>query len=216
MRVTVRLEGNAPYSFRKKEKAVSRSLALRFRLIMLSILFLAALISAIRSGQERSAKAFAQSDLDRATIPTGYVLQPNEGETLQRPGGQIVIKADPRTGSGRLAVGSQQLYVGAGIRVHRHEGEDEVLWVQDGSGTAIIGDTRKPVEKGAFVYIPQGVWHGVENPQNEMRLLWIVSPPGLENFFREVGTPPGVEPRKLTPEQLNDVARKHGTSFKTQ
>jgi len=195
---------------------MSKSLALRLRVSVLSTLFLAALLAAIRSGQDEPAKAFAQSNLAKPVIPKGYVLQPNEGETLQRPGTQIVIKADPRTGSGRLAAGTQQLYIGSGIRVHRHEGEDEVLWIQDGSGTAIIGDTRKRVEKGAFVYIPQGVWHGVENPQNEMRLLWIVSPPGLENFFREVGTPPGVEARRLTPEQLSDIARKHGTNFKTQ
>ena len=85
-----------------------------------------------------------------------------------------------------------------------------------GSGTAIIGDMRKTVEKGTFVYVPQGVWHGLENPKDEVRLLWMVSPPGLENFFREVGTPPGIEPRKLTPDQLNDIARNHGTSFKIQ
>jgi mannose-6-phosphate isomerase-like protein (cupin superfamily) len=195
---------------------MSKSLALRFRLMVLSLVLLAALLSAFGYRHGTPARVWAQSDLRKPDAIQGYVLQANEGETLQRPGGQIVIKADPRTGSGRLAVGTQQLYVGSGIRLHRHEGEDEVLWIQEGSGTAIIGDTRKTVDKGAFVYVPQGVWHGLENPKNEVRLLWMVSPPGLENFFREVGTSPGIEPRKLTPEQLNDIARKHGTSFKTQ
>jgi len=190
------------------------SLAICFRVIVLSIFCTAGLLSIVRSGRQTSAKAFDQSALAKSDPTAAYVLQPNEGEALQRPGGQIVIKADPRTGAGRFAVGTQQLYIGTGIRVHRHEGEDEVLWIQEGRGTAIIGDTRKAVEQGSFVYVPQGVWHGVENPAGEMRLVWIVSPPGLEGFFREVGTPPGTEPRKLTPEQLNDIARKHGTSFR--
>jgi len=194
---------------------MSKPLALRFRLIVLSALFVVSLLAATGYRRETPAGVRAQSGPGRQAA-AAYVLQANEGEILQRPGGQIVIKADPRTGSARLAVGTQQLYTGSGIRIHRHEGEDEVLWIQEGSGTAIIGDSRKAVEKGAFVYVPQGVWHGLENPNGEVRLLWMVSPPGLENFFREVGTPRGREPRKLTPEQLNDIARKHGTSFKTQ
>lgn len=193
---------------------MSKSLAMGFRIIALFIFCVAALLSIMRSGRHTSAKGFNQSALAR-TVPAGaYIVNPNEGERLQRPSGQIVIKADPRTGASRLAAGTQQLNIGAGIRVHRHEAEDEILWVQDGSGTAIVGETRKAVERGSFVYVPQGVWHGIENPGGEMRLLWIVCPPGLEGFFREVGSLPGAELRKLTPEQLNDIARKHGTSFK--
>jgi len=195
---------------------MSKSSAWRFRVIILTAVFLAALLSAIRHRRETLGEAWMKSDLGKRAAVNGYVLQANEGETLQRPGGQIVIKADPRTGSDRLAAGTQQLYVGSGIRLHQHEGEDELLWIQEGSATAIVGDTRTTVAKGAFVYVPRGVWHGLENPKDEVRLVWIVSPPGLESFFREVGTPPGTEPRKLTLEQLNDIARKHGTSFKTQ
>ena len=192
---------------------MSKSLAMGFRIIILLIFCVAGLFSIVKSGRETSAKAFDQSGSAKS-VPTAYVLQPNDGERLQRPSGEIVIKADPRTGASRLAAGTQQLNIGAGIRVHRHEAEDEILWVQDGSGTAVVGETRKTVERGSFVYVPQGVWHGIENPGGEMRLLWIVCPPGLEEFFREVGSAPGTELKKLTPEQLNDIARKHGTSFK--
>src|SRR5262245_62064488 len=167
---------------------MSKPLALRFRLIMLSALFVVSLLAANGYRRERPAAVWAQPSAG-SQADGAYVRKANEGEILQRPGGQIVIKADPRTGSGRLAIGTQQLYTGSGIRLHRHEGEDEVLWIQEGSGTAIIGDSRKSVEKGAFVYVPQGVWHGLENPNGEVRLLWMVCPPGLENFFREVGTP---------------------------
>ena len=144
----------------------------------------------------------------------GYVLGPNEGEHLIRNAGSLFIKVGPAQGSDSMALGTQQLPVGAGIRVHQHHEADEVLFVLEGSGFGILGETRTPVEKGSAIYIPKGAWHGVENPDSELLLLWVVAPPGLEAFFREVSSTPGAPPRQLTHEQLNDIARKHGVTFK--
>jgi len=178
-------------------------------------IFSAVLLAAIAVGNPSRRQTSIETVQSSSPQPqkTGYVLHTSEGETLLRPTGKIVIKVDPKMGSTRLAMGTQQLNAGSGIRVHRHEHEDEVLFIQEGGGTAILGEARKTVEAGTIIYIPRGVWHGVENP-NEMDLLWVVTPPGLEGFFREVGTSPGTPPRTLTPEQLNDIARKHGTRFK--
>ena len=180
-------------------------------------IFLAVLLASLVVGNlSRKGIAIEAASQSASSGPekTGYLLHANEGEMLLRPTGKIVIKVDPRTGSTRLAMGTQQLNAGTGIRVHRHEHEDEVLFVQEGGGTAILGDARKTVEAGTTIYVPQGVWHGVENPGNEMHLLWVVTPPGLEGFFREIGTPPGAPLKALTPAQLSDIARKHGTGFK--
>ena len=144
----------------------------------------------------------------------GYVLGPNEGEHLIRNAGSIFIKVGPARGSDSLALGTQQVPVGVGIRVHQHHEADEVLFVLEGTGFGILGDTRAPVEKGSAIDIPRGAWHGVENPDRELLLLWVIAPPGLEAFFREVSSAPGAPPRQLTPEQLNDIARKHGIAFK--
>lgn len=142
------------------------------------------------------------------------MLGPNEGEHLIRNAGNLFIKVGPARGSDNMALGTQQLPVGAGIRVHQHHEADEVLFVLEGSGFGILGDTRTPVEKGSAIYIPKGAWHGVENPDSELLLLWVVAPPGLEAFFREVSSAPGAPPKQLTPEQLNDIARKHGVQFR--
>ena len=142
------------------------------------------------------------------------MLGPNEGEHLIRNAGSLFIKVGPAQGSDSMALGTQQLPVGAGIRVHQHHEADEVLFVLEGSGFGILGDTRTPVEKGSAIYIPKGAWHGVENPDSELLLLWVVAPPGLEAFFREVSSAPGAPPKQLTHEQLSDIARKHGVQFK--
>jgi mannose-6-phosphate isomerase-like protein (cupin superfamily) len=144
----------------------------------------------------------------------GYVLGPTEGEHLIRNAGSILIKVDPSRGSNSMALGTQQVPVCTGIPVHQHQEADEVLFVLEGTGLGILGDTRMLVEKGSAVFIPKGAWHGVENPDSELLLLWVVAPPGLEAFFREVASAPGAPPRQLTREQLNEIAQKHGMQFK--
>jgi quercetin dioxygenase-like cupin family protein len=145
----------------------------------------------------------------------GYVLGPTEGEHLIRNTGSIYsIKVDPRRGSNSMALGTQQVSIRAGIQVHQHQEADEVLFVLEGTGFGILDDTRTPVEKGSAIYIPKGVWHGVQNPDSELLLLWVVAPPGLETFFREVSSAPGAPPKQLTREQLNEIAQKHGIQLK--
>jgi mannose-6-phosphate isomerase-like protein (cupin superfamily) len=144
----------------------------------------------------------------------GYVLGPTEGEHLIRNGGSLFIKVDPGGGSNNMALWTQQILIRAGIPVHQHNEADEVLFVLEGTGFGILGDTRMSIEKGSAVYVPTGVWHGVENPDSELLLLCVVAPPGVEAFFREVGSAPGAPPKQLTREQLNEIAQKHGMRFK--
>lgn len=147
-------------------------------------------------------------------VKQGYVLGPTEGEHLLRNAGSIFIKVDPSRGSNNMALGTQQVPIRAGIPVHQHNEADEVLFVLEGDGFGILGDTRMSVEKGSAIYVPTGVWHGVENPDSELLLLWVVAPPGVEAFFREVSSAPGAPPKQLTREQLNEIAQKHGMQFK--
>jgi quercetin dioxygenase-like cupin family protein len=144
----------------------------------------------------------------------GYALGPRDGEPLVGPNGGILIKVDPRTGSAHLAMGTQQVLPGKGIQVHQHAQEDEILFVHGGEAVGIVGETRSRLEPGSTVYIPKGVWHGVENPAGEVNLVWVVSPPGLEDFFRDTRSTPGAPPKTLSAEQLEDIRRKHGMRVK--
>jgi len=159
----------------------------------------------------------------------GFVLGPDEGEHLIRSGaqaappgeassragaGSIFIKVDPRGGSQYLSLGTQHLPPTTGIRVHRHVGSDEVLFVLDGTGVGILDDARFPLEKGSCMFIPKGAWHGIENPDSELWLLWVVTPPGLDRLLREIASPAGSPARQLTVEQLNAIAARHGQEFR--
>jgi mannose-6-phosphate isomerase-like protein (cupin superfamily) len=144
----------------------------------------------------------------------GYVLGPNEGEHLIRNAGSLFIKVDPTKGSSNMALGTQQVPIRAGIPVHQHHEADEVLFVLEGTGFGILGDARTRIEKGSAIFVPTGVWHGIENPESELLVLWVVAPPGVEGFFREVSSAPGVPAKQLTREQLDNIAQKHGMQFR--
>ena len=144
--------------------------------------------------------------------PAGYVLGPNEGEALTRGPTTIRVKVDPLRGSRNMAAGTQLLPKGAGIPVHQHTGMDELLYVLEGSGSGLLGEASAPLEKGSAIFIPKGAWHGVQNPDADLLILWVVAPPGLEAYFREASPKPGSQ--ALTREQVQEIARKYGTTFK--
>jgi quercetin dioxygenase-like cupin family protein len=146
----------------------------------------------------------------------GYVFGPNEGEHLIhfRDYGNIFIKLGSATGSENLALGTQQVMVRTGIPTHRHFKMEEAFYVLEGSGIFILNDVRHSFEKGGTIFIPKNSWHGLENPDHEVLLLWVVSPAGLDGFFRETCNPPGAPPKQLTREQIKEIARKYATEFK--
>jgi quercetin dioxygenase-like cupin family protein len=152
----------------------------------------------------------------QAATPQGYVLGPDGGDHLVhfRNPGNIFIKVDPVKGSNNLALGTQQVPVGAGIPIHRHFEMDEAFYVLEGAGTFMLNDQPYAFEKGGTIFIPKNAWHGFSNPEHELLLLWIVTPTGLDGIFRETCNPPGVPKKQLTKEQINEIARKYGTEFR--
>ena len=144
------------------------------------------------------------------------MLGADEGEHLVhfRDHGSIIIKLVAATGSPNHAMGMQQVMVGTGIPIHRHVTMDEAFRVLEGSGTVILNDVRHSFERGATIFIPENTWHGFENPDHELLLLWTATPSGLDGFFRETCSPPGVPSKALTREQIREIARKYYMEFR--
>jgi quercetin dioxygenase-like cupin family protein len=153
---------------------------------------------------------------EQMNAPHGYVLDAAAGEHLIhfRDHGNIFIKAGAATGSDRLALGTQQVTRGAGIPVHRHLEMDEAFYILGGSGTVLLNDTPHACETGGTIFIPRLTWHGFQNPDHELTLLWITSPTGLDGFFRETCSAPGEPPKHFTHEQINQIALKYKTEFR--
>jgi quercetin dioxygenase-like cupin family protein len=152
----------------------------------------------------------------QAAARQGYVLRSTEGEHLVhfRDHANIYIKIGSATGSDGLALGTQQVTLGAGIPIHRHLRMDEAFYVLEGGGVLTLNDVPHTFEKGGTIFIPRNTWHGFSNPDHELLLLWIMAPAGLDGFFRDTCNPPGVPPKQLTREQIREIALKYGTEFR--
>ena len=152
----------------------------------------------------------------QTSAQAGLVLGPGDGEHLIhfRDRGNVIIKFGAATGSTNVAMGTQQVMAGSGIPVHRHFKMDEAFSVLEGSGAVTLNDVRHPFEKGATIFIPKDTWHGFENPDHELLLLWVVTPAGLDGFFRETCNPVGVPPKQLTREQIREIAKRYDTEFR--
>jgi mannose-6-phosphate isomerase-like protein (cupin superfamily) len=61
---------------------------------------------------------------------------------------------------------------------NRHRGADQWLFVESGSGVAIVNDRRVPLRKGSLVLIERGDRHQIENiGRTPLRTLNIYVPP---------------------------------------
>ena len=88
--------------------------------------------------------------------------------------------------------------------VHRHHLEDEFTYVVSGRVGALLGDQEVVAEQGDLLFKPRGQWHTFWNAGDEpAAVLELISPAGLERFFRWLGELDAFP----EPEVLAEVAR---------
>lgn len=129
------------------------------------------------------------------------VLGPEDGESLWQPlpsTGYVTNKITPYNSPyDDFSTGIQVLEPGRHVRRHAHERSHELLFCYRGTGYAEIDERRHEIAEETMILVGRGVQHKVVNTGAEpMRLLWLICPAGLEDWFRAIGRPrrPG-EPR---------------------
>jgi quercetin dioxygenase-like cupin family protein len=132
----------------------------------------------------------------------GYVLGAIDGERMFNSSGEVVVKVDPSRSSNDLSLGTQLVPPGIGIPRHVHAHWDEVIYVLDGGGIVTLNDEQVPLQKGATIFVPKGVWHGFENPDTELFILWLAPAPGQAEFFRAISNRPGEPAKSLSRAQV--------------
>lgn len=91
--------------------------------------------------------------------------------------------------------------------MHMHTNEDEFTYVLAGTFAAILVDQEIEAGPGDLVFKPRGEWHTFGNPGDvPTRVLEIISPAGLEQFFRLVDAPEAQQ----DPEKIAEMAARIG------
>jgi len=86
--------------------------------------------------------------------------------------------------------GIQVLPPGCSVREHGHRQNHELIFIYEGTGRAEIETDTYELVPGTTVLFGRYARHLIENTGDvDLRLFWVFTPPGLENWFRAIGRP---------------------------
>jgi mannose-6-phosphate isomerase-like protein (cupin superfamily) len=150
-----------------------------------------------------------------------FALEPGEGEAWWWFGGLATIKATREQTGGRYTLVEilvPEFPAEEGL-LHVHHFEDEGFYVLEGEMTFYVGDQTIKAQPGSFLFGPKDVPHAFTVESGPARLLFILSPAGMEGLIREMGEPaqsltipppPEEPPDEAEMERLMAIAARYG------
>jgi mannose-6-phosphate isomerase-like protein (cupin superfamily) len=116
-------------------------------------------------------------------LPSGVIaLQPDGGRAYAMKTMRAVFKADGEETGNRYSISEWWLDpMQPGPGAHKHDANEDMFYVLEGTASILIGDHWIDAPKGSFVRIPAGVMHDFENrTASRIGLLNIFMPGGFE------------------------------------
>ena len=95
----------------------------------------------------------------------------------------LTLYATAEQTGGAFSLMEERLPKGAEPPPHVHHREDESFLVLDGSLTVRVGDRTFRVSAGGFVFCPREVPHVLTVESDEVRMLTLCTPGGVEKLF---------------------------------
>jgi quercetin dioxygenase-like cupin family protein len=148
------------------------------------------------------------------------VMQPGDGNSFWQPvpaNGHADPKLVPGdTGFDGLSMGFQTVAPKCRVREHSHSDQIELLICFRGTGRVVVDDVSHDIEPGTSCFVGYDVRHEIINESDgeELVMMWVISPAGLEGFFDTIGRPrkPGEDAPEpfARPEDVIAVEREMG------
>jgi quercetin dioxygenase-like cupin family protein len=133
------------------------------------------------------------------------VSRPGSSEYIGLVGNTYTITVSGSDTGGRFCVIDMHVPPGGGPPPHRHD-FDETFIVLEGEIETTFRGERSVLRAGETANIPSNAPHQFRNASSQpARILCICSPAGLDDYFREVGTP--VATRTSPPPPLKEEDR---------
>ncbi len=149
------------------------------------------------------------------------LLTAGEGRSIWITGDRYTIKCNGNDTGGAFALIEAVVTPGYGPPPHIHSREDEAFYVLEGEIQFHADGSSFAATSGAWGTLAKGSLHSFKNTgSTPARMLVLVTPSGLENFFLEVGRevfPGETEPVPPTPEDIQrllETAPKYGLEIR--
>jgi quercetin dioxygenase-like cupin family protein len=117
------------------------------------------------------------------------------------------IKARAANTGGTLTIVEVACPPGYQCPPHVHHREDEAFWVLDGSVTLYVGDARIEAGPGDYAFGPRDIPHRFDAGDQGCRMLFILTPAGLEDLILATSEPAGSRTIPPPPSEPPDFAR---------
>ncbi|HXG14912.1 MAG TPA: cupin domain-containing protein, partial [Calidithermus sp.] len=89
-----------------------------------------------------------------------------------------------------LSMGFQTIAPGGRIREHLHAAQVELQICFRGRGRVVVDGRSHPLVPGTACFLGYDVRHEIVNEgPDELVMIWVVAPAGLEHFFAAIGRP---------------------------
>src|SRR4051812_41941294 len=134
------------------------------------------------------------------------VLGAGEGRSVWVVGDRYTVKAAGEDTGGAFALVEALVPPGGGPPPHVHGREDEAFYVLEGDLLFHADGRSIAAGAGAWVTLARGSLHHFKNVGDRpARMLIVVTPAGLEQFFMEVGRSAGEEDGVSMPATPEDI-----------
>jgi quercetin dioxygenase-like cupin family protein len=119
------------------------------------------------------------------------ILQESDGEHLVRRAGPtggwpFTIKLDGENGNTEdFVVLTETMAPGQIIPFHKHDNAEEILFLEEGGATVIVGDQRAVAGPRSIIFIPRDTWVSATNTSTQnIHLLAAFTRHGFEKYMR--------------------------------
>ena len=103
---------------------------------------------------------------------------------------------------------------------HIHRREEEIFYVLEGEVVFSVGDHTIEGKPGTMIFLPRDVRHSFTIESEHARMLILLTPAGLEGWFKEFGVPapamtlpPATEPGYQDVQRMLEAAPRYGLDF---
>jgi mannose-6-phosphate isomerase-like protein (cupin superfamily) len=122
------------------------------------------------------------------------------------------MKTDGTATAGAYSLVEEEFW-GDATPLHRHLDAEEAFYVVSGQAVVWIEGAETVAGPGTFLVVPRGVAHALRRAtEAPVRMLTVVSPPGLQGFFEAVAQA-GEDELLADPARLIRLAAEYGSEI---
>jgi len=123
-------------------------------------------------------RAFQVNEGDTDSMDDSYAIHEDDVEKVELVGRVVSPLVTNNLGARNLLLSAGIYERGQTIPSHKHEKEEEAIYVIAGIGEIAIGDKVEQLRPGSAAYIPPGVEHQLSvHRDTPMKLVFVFSPP---------------------------------------